>query len=88
MAPRANWNGYLRLSLVSCAIALYPASSTSQRISFNTISRKTGSKVRRIYIDPTTKEEVGSDDQVKGYAVSKDKFVLIEDEDLDALTGR
>ncbi len=85
MAPRANWNGYLRLSLVSCAIALYPASSTSQRISFNTINRKTGHKVRRIYIDPATEEEVESEDQVKGYAVSKDNFVLIEDEDLDAL---
>ncbi len=85
MAPRANWNGYLKLSLVSCAIALYPASSTSQRISFNTINRKTGNKVRRIYIDPDSHEEVESADQVKGYAVSKDTYVLIEDEDLDAL---
>ncbi len=85
MAPRANWNGYLKLSLVSCAIALYPASSTSTRISFNTINRKTGNKVRRIYIDPATGEEVTGDDQVKGYAVSKTSFVLIEDEDLDAL---
>ena len=85
MAPRANWNGYLKLSLVSCAIALYPASSTSTRISFNTINRKTGNKVRRIYIDPTTGEEVTGEDQVKGYAVSKNSFVLIEDEDLDAL---
>ena len=58
MAPRANWKGYLKLSLVSCAVALYPASSTSQRVSFNTINRKTGNKVKRIYIDPDTGEEV------------------------------
>ena len=83
MAPRANWKGYLKLSLVSCAVALYPASSTSTRISFNTINRKTGNKVKRIYIDPETDEEVGTEDQVKGYAVAKNEFVLIEDEDLD-----
>lgn len=83
MAPRANWKGYLKLSLVSCAVALYPASSTSTRISFNTINRKTGNKVKRIYIDPETDEEVGTEDQVKGYAVAKNEFILIEDEDLD-----
>ena len=42
MAPRANWKGYLRLSLVSCPIALYPASSLSEKVSFNRINRKTG----------------------------------------------
>jgi len=46
MAPRANWKGYLRLSLVSCPIALYPASSLSEKVSFNRINRKTGSRVR------------------------------------------
>ncbi len=85
MAPRANWKGYLKLSLVSCAVALYPASSTAERISFNTINRKTGNKVKRVYIDPDTDEEVGSEDQVKGYAVAKNEFVLIEDEDLAAV---
>src|SRR6478736_2250222 len=54
MAPRANWKGYLKLSLVSCAVALYPASSSSSRISFNTLNKKTGNKVKRIYIDPHT----------------------------------
>ena len=52
MAPRANWKGYLKLSLVSCAVALYPASSSSSRISFNTLNKKTGNKVKRIYVDP------------------------------------
>jgi DNA end-binding protein Ku len=85
MAPRANWKGYLKLSLVSCAVALYPASSTSERVSFNTINRKTGQKVKRIYIDPDTGEEVGSADQVKGYAVAKNQYVLIEDDDLEGV---
>ncbi len=85
MAPRANWKGYLKLSLVSCAVALYPASSTGERVSFNTINRKTGNKVKRIYIDPDTGEEVTGPDQVKGYAVAKNQFVLIEDEEIDTV---
>lgn len=85
MAPRANWQGYLKLSLVSCAVALYPASSTRERVSFNTINRKTGNKVKRIYIDPDTGEEVGTENQIKGYAVARDQYVLIENEELDAV---
>lgn len=85
MAPRANWKGYLKLSLVSCAVALYPASSTSERVSFNTINRKTGNKVKRIYIDPETGDEVTGPDQVKGYAVAKNQYVLIEDTDLETV---
>ena len=85
MAPRANWKGYLKLSLVSCAVALYPASSTSSRVSFNTLNRKTGNKVRRIYVDAETGEEVGPEDQAKGYPVSKTDFVVVTDEELDAV---
>lgn len=85
MAPRANWKGYLKLSLVSCAVALYPASSTSQRVSFNTINRKSGNKVKRIYVDPDTGEEVTTTDQVKGYAIAKNQYVLVEEEELDAV---
>ena len=85
MAPRANWKGYLKLSLVSCAVALYPAASTSDRIAFNTISRKTGHKVKRIFIDPDTGDEVTGDDQAKGYPVAKDTYVLVEDEEIDAV---
>lgn len=85
MAPRANWQGYLKLSLVSCAVALFPASSTRERVSFNTINRKTGNKVKRIYVDPDTGEEVGAEDQVKGYAVARDQYVLVESEELDAV---
>jgi DNA end-binding protein Ku len=85
MAPRANWKGYLKLSLVSCAVALYPASSSSSRVSFNTLNRKTGNKVKRIYVDPDTGEEVQGEDQVKGYAVAKNAYVLVEDDELDAV---
>lgn len=85
MAPRANWKGYLKLSLVSCAVSLFPASSTSSRVAFNTLSRKTGNRVRRLYVDPDTGEEVGPNDQVKGYAVGKNNYVTVEDEELDAI---
>jgi DNA end-binding protein Ku len=85
MAPRANWKGYLKLSLVSCAIALYPATSETTRVRFNTINRKTGNRVKRQFIDPETKDVVDTDDQVKGYAVGKDNFITVEDEELDAI---
>jgi DNA end-binding protein Ku len=85
MAPRANWKGYLKLSLVSCAVNLYPASSSSSRVSFNTINRKTGAKVKRQFVDGGTGEVVESDDQVKGYAIAKDTFMIVEDEELDAV---
>jgi DNA end-binding protein Ku len=85
MAPRANWKGYLKLSLVSCAIALYPASSTSSRISFKTLNKKTGNPVKRIYIDPESEQEVPSHEQIKGYPVSKTEFITVTDEELDAV---
>jgi Ku70/Ku80 beta-barrel domain len=56
MAPRANWKGYLRLSLVSCPIALYPASSFSEKVSFNRINRKTGNRLKQQNVDAETGE--------------------------------
>jgi DNA end-binding protein Ku len=85
MAPRANWKGYLKLSLVSCAVSLYPASSSSSRVSFNTINRKTGNKVKRQFVDAETGDVVESDDQAKGYPVSKDSYMLVEDDELEAI---
>ena len=58
MAPRANWKGYLRLSLVSCPIALYPASSLSEKVSFNRINRKTGNRLKQQNVDSETGELV------------------------------
>jgi DNA end-binding protein Ku len=85
MAPRANWKGYLKLSLVSCAVALYPATSSSARVRFHTINRETGNRVKRQFIDPVTEEPVESDQQVKGYEVAKGSYIHIEDEELDAI---
>jgi len=85
MAPRANWKGYLKLSLVSCAVALYPATSTSSRVRFNTLNRATGNRVKQQYIDPATGETVDAEDRVKGYEVGKNAYVFIEDEELDAI---
>src|SRR5271157_1480689 len=85
MAPRASWKGYLKLSLVSCAVNLYPASSSSSRVSFNTINRKTGNKVKRQFVDAETGEVVENEDQAKGYPVAKDSYLLIDDEELDKI---
>jgi hypothetical protein len=85
MAPRANWKGYLKLSLVSCAIALDPATTDTTRVRFNTISWKTGNRVKRQFIDPETEDVVDTENQVKGYAVSNDNFVTVEDKELDAI---
>jgi DNA end-binding protein Ku len=85
MAPRATWKGYLKLSLVSCAVNLYPASSSSSRVSFNTINRKTGNKVKRQFVDAETGEVVESEDQAKGYPVAKDSYLLMEEDELDKI---
>jgi DNA end-binding protein Ku len=85
MAARAIWKGYLKLSLVSCAVAIYPSTNSSSRIRFNTLNRKTGNRVQRQYIDSETGEPVESEDQIKGYAVGKGHYILVEEEELDAL---
>jgi DNA end-binding protein Ku len=85
MAPRANWKGYLKLSLVSCAVSLYPASSSSSRVAFNTINRKTGNKVKRQFVDAETGDVVENEDQAKGYPIAKETFMLVEDDELEAI---
>jgi DNA end-binding protein Ku len=82
MAPRPNWKGYLKLSLVSCAVALFPATSTSQRVRFNVINRETGNRIRYDVVDTETGEEVPKEDRVKGYK-SGDSYVLLEEQELD-----
>ena len=85
MAPRPNWKGYLKLSLVSCPVALYPATTTSERVSFRTLNRATGNRVRRQIVDEQTGESVESEDQVKGYEVAKGEYIMIEDDELKAV---
>ena len=83
--PRSSWKGYLKLSLVSCSVALYNASSASERVSFNTLNRKTGNRLKQNLVDSVSGEPVDTADRVKGYQVSKGQYVLIEDADLEAL---
>jgi DNA end-binding protein Ku len=85
MAPRSNWKGYLKLSLVSAAIAIYPATSSSEKVRFNTLNRATGNRLKRQMIDSETGDVVASEDQVKGYAVGKDQYVIVEDEELSSI---
>jgi DNA end-binding protein Ku len=85
MAPRPNWKGYLKLSLVSCPVALYPATTTSERVSFRTLNRQTGNRVRRQFVDEQTGEPVQSDEQAKGYEVAKGEYIMIEDDELKAV---
>jgi DNA end-binding protein Ku len=82
MAPRANWKGYLKLSLVSCSVALFPATTTRERVRFNIINRETGNRVRYEVVDGETGEEVAQEDRVKGYK-SGDRYVLLEEDELD-----
>lgn len=85
MAPRPSWKGYLKLSLVSCAVALYPATTTSERVSFRTLNRATGNRVRRQFVDEASGEPVESEDQIKGYEVGKNEFITMEDDELKSV---
>lgn len=83
--PRSTWKGYLKLSLVSCAVALYNATSAAERVSFNTLNRKTGNRLKQQMLDSVTEELVDPSDRVKGYQVGKGQYVMVEDEDLEKL---
>lgn len=85
MAIRPFWRGYLKLSLVTCAVTLMPATSESERIHFHTMNRKTGHRVRSRYVDAVTGKPVEDEDEVKGYPKGDDAYVMLEDEDIDAV---
>ncbi|HEV2896991.1 MAG TPA: Ku protein [Pseudaminobacter sp.] len=85
MALRPAWKGYLKLSLVTCAVELSNATTQGGKISFRTINRATGNRVKRQYIDGASGKPVGEDDQVKGYEISDDEFLLIEEEEIEAV---
>ncbi len=85
MAPRANWKGFLRLSLVTCPVALYPATSDAEKVSFNQINRKTGHRIKYAKVDADTGEEVAADDIVKGYKVDTDTYIEVTKDELDEL---
>src|SRR5882672_2552425 len=83
MAPRANWKGFLRLSLVTCPVALYPATSDTEKVSFNQINRKTGHRIKYAKVDADTGEEVASEDIMKGYKVDTDTYIEVSKDELD-----
>ncbi len=85
MAPRAYWKGYLKLSLVSCPIALYPATSSSERVSFNRINKKTGNRLKQQQLDAETGEPVDKEDIGRGYEIGKGQYLQVEDDEIEKI---
>jgi DNA end-binding protein Ku len=85
MAPRAYWKGYLKLSLVSCPIALFPATSERDKISFHQLNKKTGHRIKYRKVDAETADEVDSADIIKGYEVGKGDYIELDPEELEAV---
>src|ERR1700751_2185435 len=83
MAPRAHWKGFLRLSLVTCPVALYPATSDTEKVSFNQINKKPGHRIKYSKVDADTGEEVANEDIVKGYKVDTDTYIEVTKDELD-----
>src|SRR5205085_2601543 len=84
MAPRAHWKGFLKLSLVSCPIALYPAVSAAEKISFRQVSRETGNRLRQQLVDAYTGKVVERHNKGRGYEIGENNFLSIEDDELEA----
>ena len=85
MAPRAYWKGYLKLSLVSCPIALYPATSEREKISFNQLNKETGNRIRYRKVDAETGDDVEQSNIIKGYEVAKGQYIELAPEELEAV---
>ena len=85
MAPRPSWHGYLKLSLVTCPVAMLPATSEAEKVRFHTLNRATGNRVHARYVDAETGKPVDEEDQVKGYEREDGEYVMLEDEELDAV---
>jgi DNA end-binding protein Ku len=85
MAPRAFWKGFLRLSLVTCPVELYPATTQAEKTHFHQISRRTGHRLRQQMVDEGTGKVVDNEDKARGYELSKDRYVEIEEDELAAV---
>jgi DNA end-binding protein Ku len=83
--PRANWKGFIRFGEVSAPVALYSASSSSDRIAFHILNKKTGNRVNREYFDSETEKPVDRDDQIKGYEIENGRFLKIEPDEVAAV---
>jgi len=86
VAPiRPYWKGYLKLSLVSCPIALYTATSSTERVSFRQVNKKTGNRLRQQLVDDLTREPVSNEDKGRGYEYAQNAYILVDDDELDAI---
>lgn len=85
MAPRSFWKGYLKLSLVTCPVAMMPATSEEEKVRFRTLNGKTGNPVVSRYVDAVTGKAVNEDDEVKGYPRGENDYVMLEDEEIEAV---
>ncbi|MCO5731745.1 Ku protein [Rhizobium sp. SSA_523] len=85
VAARANWRGYLTLGELSCSVGLYTAASTSDRVSFHIINRKTGNRVQRQMVDSETGDEVERDEIVKGYEMANGDYVVLDPEEIKSV---
>jgi DNA end-binding protein Ku len=85
VAPRAYWKGYLKLSLVSCPIALYPATSEREKISFHQLNKDTGNRIRYRKVDAETGDEVEQSDIIKGFEANKGEYVELDPDELEAV---
>jgi DNA end-binding protein Ku len=84
-AARAYWKGYLKLSLVTCPIALYTGTSSTERVSFRQINKKTGNRLRQQLVDEITREPVEPEDKGRGYEYAKNAYITLDDDELDAI---
>ncbi|PDS61304.1 Ku protein, partial [Rhizobium anhuiense] len=85
MAPKYYWKGYLKLSLVTCPVAMTPATSESEKVRFHTLNKETGNRIVSRYIDSVTGKPVKDENEAKGYARGENDYVILTEDDLDAV---
>jgi DNA end-binding protein Ku len=85
MAPRSFWKGYLKLSLVTCPVAMIPATTDNEKVRFHTLNRATGNRVVSQYVDTETGDLVEDDEQVKGYQRGEHEYLMLEDDEIDSV---
>jgi DNA end-binding protein Ku len=85
MAPRTFWKGYLKLSLVTCPVAMQPATSDSEKVRFHTLNRATGNRVVSRYVDSVTRKPVDEGDEAKGYERSERDYIILDEDEIEAV---
>src|SRR6187402_3344571 len=85
MVPRTFWKGYLKLSLVTCAVSMLPATTDREKVRFHTMNSETGNRLRSRYVDEATGKLVDESDEVKGYETDEGQFITLEDDEIEAV---